>query len=266
MPATVTEKLESLETTDGKAITRIYFIEGTESDTEAMDALKAEAPVVYNGLVRKPCRIEPLGFDSWLGEAPYAPSGDIQQEPLEVGESSYQFETGGGTQHVTQSLQTINKYAPPGKTAPDFKGAIGVTESGVEGVDIQVKVFNWSETHCKSNSDVDDDYEAALYNLTYTVNNAPFKNFAAGEVLFLGAVGSKRGDGDWEITYRFASSPNKTGLTVGDITGIDKKGWEYMWVRYEDAEDDTAKALVKRPSAVYIEKLYDYGDFSGLEL
>ncbi len=266
MSVTVVEKLESLETTDGKAITRVYFIEGTQSDTEAMTALKAEAPVVYNGLVRKPCRIEPLGLDSWLGEAPYAPSENTQQEPLEVGESSYNFETGGETQHITQSLQTIQKYAPAGKTAPDFKGAIGVTESGVEGVDIPVKAFNWSETHCKSNSDVDTAYKAALYNLTYTVNNAPFKNFAAGEVLFLGASGSRRGDGDWEITYRFASSPNKTGLTVGEITGIAKKGWEYMWVRYEDAEDDTAKALVKKPIAVYIEKVYESGNFSGLEL
>ena len=58
--------------------------------------------------------------------------------------------------------------------------------------------------------------------------------------------------------------PNKTGLTVGDITDIDKKGWEYMWVRYADAEDATAKAIVKKPVAVYVEKVYEEGDFSGL--
>ena len=79
-----------------------------------------------------------------------------------------------------------------------------------------------------------------------------------------GPAGSKRGDEDWEITFRFAASPNKTGLTVGDITGIDKKGWEYMWVRYADAEDATAKAIVKKPVAVYIEKVYEEGDFSQL--
>ena len=62
---------------------------------------------------------------------------------------------------------------------------------------------------------------------------APF----ARECLFLGAAGSKRGADDpsslklrragWEITYRFAASPNRTGITVGEITGIAKKGWEY---------------------------------------
>ena len=45
------------------------------------------------------------------------------------------LQAGGGTQHITQSIATIQKYAPPGKTAPDFKGAIGVTHDSVEGVD-----------------------------------------------------------------------------------------------------------------------------------
>jgi hypothetical protein len=66
-------------------------------------------------------------------------------------------------------------------------------------------------------------------------------------VLFLGASGSQRGTEDWEITFSFAASPNATGLTVGDITGIEpKKGWEYLWVRYADAED--AETLVKQPA------------------
>ena len=75
-------------------------------------------------------------------------------------------------------------------------------------------------------------------------------------------AGAKRGSGDWEITFRFAASPNVTHLTIGDITGVDKKGWEYLWVRYADSVDDTAKALVKKPIAAYVERVYEYGDFS----
>ena len=82
--------------------------------------------------------------------------------------------------------------------------------------------------------------------------------------IFPGASSSKRGSDDREITFRFAASPNKTGLTVGDIVNINKKGWEYMWVRYADAEDATAKAIVKKPAAVYVEKVYEEGDFSTL--
>jgi hypothetical protein len=37
-----------------------------------------------------------------------------------------------------------------------------------------------------------------------------------------------------------------------------------MWVRYADAEDAAAKAIVKKPVAVYIERVYDEGDLAGL--
>jgi hypothetical protein len=148
----------------------------------------------------------------------------------------------------------------PGKTAPDCKGAIGVTPDGVEGVDITVPVYQFSETHYLPDSLVTPTYKATLFALTGRVNDGTFKGFAAGECLFLGATGSKRGSGDWEITYRFAASPNATNLTLGDIAGINKKGFEYLWVRYEDVEDTAAKALVKRPTAVYVEKVYLDGD------
>jgi len=58
--------------------------------------------------------------------------------------------------------------------------------------------------------------------------------------------------------------PNRTDLAVGDITGISKKGWEYMCFRYQDAADTAAKAIVKKPMAVYVEKVYEEGNFAGL--
>jgi hypothetical protein len=89
-------------------------------------------------------------------------------------------------------------------------------------------------------------------------------------VLFLGASGSKRvqmgASADWEITYRFAASPNVTGLSVGGIAAISKKGWEYLWVRYADHADPLAKALVKRPIAAYVERVYESGTFAALGL
>ncbi len=40
--------------------------------------------------------------------------------------------------------------------------------------------------------------------------------------------------------------------------------WEYMWVCYADAEDAAAKAIVKKPVEVYIEKVFEQGDFGPL--
>jgi hypothetical protein len=167
-------------------------------------------------------------------------------------------------QHITQSRRTVNKYASPGKTAPDFKGAIGVTHDNVEGVDITIPVYSFSETHYVPSATVTSGYKSALYQLTGKTNNGGFREFAEGECLFMGAAGSKRGEEDWEISFNFAASPNVTDLSVGDIHNIQKKGWEYMWVRYADAEDNVAKALVKKPIAVYIEEVYKPSDFSGL--
>lgn len=45
---------------------------------------------------------------------------------------------------------------------------------------------------------------------------------------------------------------------------VSKKGWEYMWLRYHDVKDDTAKMLIKHPCAAYVERVYDEVDFAGL--
>jgi hypothetical protein len=124
---------------------------------------------------------------------------------------------------------------PPGQTAPNFKGAIGVTADSVEGVDITVPVYHFAETHYLADAVVTLAYKLTLFALTGRVNNSAFKGFAAGECLFLGAAGTKRGSGDWEVGYRFAFSPNVTGLTVGDITGINKKD-SHLCVRYADCD------------------------------
>ena len=261
MPIYVDEKWESRPTTEGEtpSIDLIYIVRGTDDDLAAKAALLAASPVLYDGLIRQNLHLQRTAEQIWEGSIRYG----LRKRP-ETGESSFSFDTGGGTQHITQSLQTVNKYAPPAKTAPDFKGAIGVTGDSVEGVDVTVPVYQFSETHYLATDLVTGAYKAALFALTGRVNVAPFRGFAAGEVLFLGASGAKRGEEDWEITFRFAASPNAVDLVVGEITGIDKKGWEYLWVRYQDAEDAAAKALVKKPMAAYVERVYYDGDFSGL--
>ncbi len=265
MSTTVLEKFDSRASTTGPSasVELTYTIRGTDDDLVAKAQLLIDSPETYDGLVRQSAEIEPVdGRDLWSGVVHYGVAKGAERP--ETGDSSFSFDTGGGTQHITQSLETVSSYAPPGKTAPNFGGAIGVTHDSVQGVDITLPVYHFAETHYLADAVVTLAYRGTLFHLTGKVNNASFRGLDAGECLFLGASGSKRGEDDWEITFRFAGSENKTNLTVGNITGIAKKGWEYMWVRYETAEDDTAKALVKKPAAVYIEKVYEDGDFSGL--
>jgi hypothetical protein len=37
-----------------------------------------------------------------------------------------------------------------------------------------------------------------------------------------------------------------------------------MWVEYSETKDSVTSALVKTPSAAYIEQVYEYGDFDDL--
>lgn len=260
MPVTIEEKFGRVLSDDSAELT--YIVRGTDSDVTARSELLTTSPLTHNALKRDDAEVEELAPNLWLGVVRYASS---ESSPPQVGESSFAFETRGGTQHITQSLQTVGSYASGDiPAAPDFRGAIGVTSDGVEGVDITVPVYTFTEAHFLSDATVTTAYKGTLYSLTGTVNDAGFKGLAAGECLFLGAAGSKRGDDPWEISFAFAGSPNVTGLSVGTISGIAKKGWEYLWVRYQEAEDTTAKMLIRKPVAAYVERVYREGNFSAL--
>jgi len=263
---TVEEKFDSRNVTSGENATAElrFVIRGTTSDIEARVALEDATPIFYNLyddgsalLPRQSISVEPVGNDIWEGVVRSGVSGGL----VTTDDFSFSFDTGGGSQHITQSLATIGSFSASG-TPPAFGGAIGVTDNNVEGVDITVPVYTFSETYTFEDSLITPSYKMTLFNLTGKVNGYAWKGFAVGEALFLGASGTKRGFDAWEITYRFAGSPNRTGITVGTITGISKKGWEYLWIRYADKEDTTAKALVKQPLAAYVEQVYEYVDFS----
>ena len=264
MPVTIEEKFTSRSSTTGPnaSIDLVYTARGSNDDLEVKTAIISTSPISYDGLPRQSVTIEPVGDLLWEGTARYSMSNNT--EPPPTGGSTFSFDTGGGSRHITQSLTTVGGYAPPGQIPPNFKGTIGATNDSVEGVDITVPVYNFTETHYLPDAQVTEQYKGVLFALTGKVNDGVFRGFAAGECLFLGASGSKRSDSDWEISFRFASSPNAANLTVGDITGIAKKGWEYLWVRYADAVDDTSKSLVKKPSAAYVEQVYGFGNFAAL--
>ncbi len=230
-----------------------YFAFGAADEAEVRAAAAAGIPATYGNLYRKSIEIvERMDAATWRLSARYELPAPDQQLPDPV----VAFDSTGGTQHITQSIATAGRYGPAASAL--LGGAIGYDGERVAGCDIVVPVWQWSETHCKTNAD-----QSAYYSLTGRVNGGAFRGHAAGEVLFLGATGQKRG-GVWEITFKFAASPNKTGITIGNIANISKGGWEYLWVQYGDDVDAAAKVRIRKPVAVYVERVYESGDFSGL--
>lgn len=280
--AVLSEMIDSRESTtergpDGvrrlKQITLHYELQATADDDDARDAVEGNTSTTYDDLVRGDIRIDPLKVDTvyntgtWDVEVDYV--REDEDEP-ETGDSSYSFDTAGGTQHLTVSRETIERYSKWGPGAAyDFKKAINVTggdQPSVAGVDIGMGAYQWEETHYLPDSMVTQAYKVGLARLTFKTNDAPFRGFEIGEVLFRGARGGKRGADDWEIAFRFAESENAQNIVIGDITVTAVKGWEYLWVYYEMTEHGDPKKLLPTPVCAYVEKLYEAGDFAKLKI
>ncbi len=246
---------------DKPSIDLNYIIVGTSDDTVATAFVLAGTPTAYRNLLRQSAQLKQVAPDVYEAKVRYG-----GWKLPESGDWKWEFDTTGGTQKITQSLGNVNKYAASGATAPDYKGAIGVTDDSVEGCEIVVPQFKWSETHQLDASEVDWTFSQTLYNLTGMTNADGFRGFSAGQVLFHGAKGSASAKNPdlVEITFSFAASRDVTNQTIGDISGNAKKAWEYLWVRYGTVQDTDAKKLVKRPTSVHVEQVYNSGDFSQL--
>lgn len=275
MSITVAERVNSQSGSATQKELR-YIVSGSEVHADVLAALldsgAGGAPATFAGLVRndQAASVDLIEgrTDIWEGRVIYEPSTLV---PFQTGDTGFSFDTGGATQHITQSLETISATAAAGN-ASDFKGAIGFDGSNVQGVDIVVPQFNFSVTRYVATASMTTEYIGSLYELTGKVNNGSFSivldgqtiGFAEGELLLDKVQGSKRkSQGDWAVQYDFRASKNETNLQIGDITVPSKKGWEFLWVLY--ANDTHEGRLVKTPVQVNVEQVYKTGDFSLLE-
>jgi hypothetical protein len=272
--ATIVRKGKKAQST----YTKSYKIFGTADDTVLHTAINAEISAYgkywqYPGvsgmqLMAESYSVSFLGDNAWQLTISYSKDGvDDGTEPLKRSRS---FDTTGGTQHITQAcsvgsggtLDFENRFP---SSATNMSGAIGVDSNGVNGVDIVVPQLQWQEQYDVPNVYVSSAWIRGVAGVTGTTNNASFRGFEAGEVLFIGCSGSQewddqRGKGTWSLSFRFVASKNVTGQTIGSISGISKKGHDYLWVRYEDAV--SGSTLLKQPKAVYVSKVYKDSDFS----
>jgi len=266
MPGTATEKPDS-RTVNSKSATIGYTITtDDQSEVTAWTALAAAAPSTFNSQDLDTLGLSPTeNRDLWGGIANYKPHERKQKEPPATGEADWSFSTQGATKHITNSIATSNSY---GASPPDYKQLIGAREDGVDGVDIVVPSFNFTQKFYVLKANFTAAYMGHLYKATGKTNDDTFLpefegvavSFSAGEVLFNGANCSSRVD-DVEVVASFSALPNETGLGIGGIAAIAKEGWEHLWIHFEEKDDATAKRLVKRPLAVYVEQVYGEYDF-----
>jgi len=244
---------------------QLWRITDVADATTARAVAWSAAPILCDGLLKQDAQIVELGGDQWDVDVTYGAIGS--PDPANI---SWAFDIGTQQLHITQALEHVQSYAASG-TPPDHKGAIGVVHDGtgqrVEGCDVLIPVFTWEETHnLPAATIVTHTWVQAMEGLVAHINLNPFRVWAKGELLLLGISGqhAQLVDKHVPVTFKFASSRTKTGMTIGDIPGVDKEGHAFLWIEYEAADDTAADALTNRPKAVHIERVYEYADFAGL--
>lgn len=238
-----------------------YYEPGTDTDDAIETALFGVAPTEYRGSFLESVVFREHTFRCMLATVRYG--------PLELPDTSgatppeFTFEIGVENLKLLCNLATVNQGAISGRTAPNHKGLIGVTDKGVEGVEVPTPTYSFSETHYFANSAVTSAYKASLSLLVGTVNNASFRGYAAGQVLSTGVSGSVKGTDLWQLRFQWQISPNATNLPVGDMTVPSKRGWDYLEVHYDETEDTTNKRVLKRPYAYTLHQVLRYSNYSG---
>ncbi len=182
----------------------------------------------------------------------------------------YEFDIGLQDVTLTHAAATTS-FTGGGRTAPDFKKGVNISSDGkVQGVSNGQPTFAFQLTKYWAIDDVTAAYQLVIKSLAGKYNNAPFgpvsNQLPAGSVKFMGARGKPSGQ-KWPITYRFEHSDNETGIVVGDITGINRLGWQYLDIYRRTISDTSSKKKIEVPHSVYVHTLAPgAGDFSLLLL
>ena len=225
---------------------------------QAKNEIDETVQTLYGTLHRQDLLIRQTGHKLFSIQAPYAAGKNKH------GEWTWDFDTTGATIHLKYAREEVNKY--PSSTAPDQKGAIGVEGDVVTGTEIVVPAMKINVKYRHPEGELTIAEARRISRHTGKTNTSTFLTYDAGEVLFLGARGSDGETAEAEVTYHFAMAENEDNLTIGDITGIEKKAWDVGWVQWEDkvasANGDDHPTRV--PKFVYIDRVYNKVDLASV--
>lgn len=263
-----------IETGDNPSATLLYRVKAADFpiDTElaARDLVNTTAPASYDGLSKlaiRTTRNRTAGARAHFDfEVLYGLNVDDQQpsdlpETGEVGSWS----TRGKREKLLYGLEIIAALSTEG-TGLEDGAAINIDDKGrPQGIEIIGRAFAFHVRQRRTNAQMSNAYRDAVMAMTPATNDAVFRGHAIGEVLFVGAEARQLGPGgDWDVDYEFWVKKNLTGQSVGDFTGISKKGWEVLDVKWREALDTTNDVVVPEVYAYSVLRAYPEASFTAL--
>jgi hypothetical protein len=270
---TIIEKLESRGGEEGvekqsRSLMYLVKLNAGETEQDAIDAVRSEAPTTYRGLYFSSIRfsikaeaIDILEFEvAYSSTEPKKPpsktpksGGQNDDGRDDPGDGEFVFDTKGGREKIYYSRETVRVAGVNNGAVPDFKGGINVSSNGVGGIDITVPTFKFSIAKKLPLAQMTGAYVRTLFLMTGKTNNNPWTvnyrgiilEFEKREVLFMGASGIQRGNDSVSLNFSFEGYPNVKNLVIGSDSNIgniqvngqwvllDKYGTDYLWVNFE---------------------------------
>ena len=266
----------------------------------AMTSVLAAAPFFWEGLSRQSVTADNQGAGLYLVDVPYslevadgagaapdptqtpgatsgpgggapsaAPPGPAtENDPIRTNVS---MEIGGRPPKIIRSIETLYKIGLNGDVPADYMKAINVGEDGkVEGceipdasstftIDMQLDFVSWK-------------YIKLLQSMVWKCNDAAWFTISTYSVAFMGASLKTNEKGRVDVSFKFGASawvtiPQdaiRTGLPAVADAPLIVPGWHYLWLTYVDEIDivATKKRTVRRPNAMYVERVLETADFA----
>ena len=259
----------------GSSGDRSFMVRGTDDPEIAHAAIASVAANSFSfgggfPLIRQEIALDDLGNNTWEGKVRYGLEGDSKsQEPPTAGTWHFDFDTTGGTHKITVAHQQTKGQLSGSNLAPDLKGLIGWDGTKVEGTEIFVPKLEFSITAYYNADDVTMDFIRIYAQNTGKTNGVTWLGYSDAEVLFLGASG--KGDiplsygqriAPVAVTFKYAASETRRNFNVGDMTVPLKRGWDYLSVKYEKAEQ--SGVTFPTPVHWYVNEVYEGIDFGDL--
>lgn len=292
---------DSSEGNRSREFTVKYLIANLNGYDAAEERVMKLAPLLRRGHRRGRIGLEPVGGQFYVASVQYRNESVVVREAMRF--AGWEWETNEKSEHITQfandgedplrwviahSKDTTPSGIRPGDAGiPNFKGAIGVQEDQVRGLDKPVSVFNWTETWiCPASWITGKRPESSV---TETVNGQPkkislstepletlaakypfhtneyaFRGKPPGCVLLTGIRTSRMnlGGSSATLTFSFSYNPLKENFLVGDVKVEKKDGWDYLDIYYETDHD--TQDIVKTPKWVFVGRVFDRVDFRNL--
>ena len=271
---------EFKQTDKSATLTRIYQIDGSKDPiaVAGVGPQVGDVDTTYPGLVCTQRDAEPYAHgDSTAGGTPAVrltctfsaqdddPSGETPQP-------TFSYEFGSESEHITTALGQLTIGREDADAEPADSLAIGVTDDGIEGVDVESPLLVVQEEYRFSKARFSPGFRRSLFKALKKTNASAWREWEAGEVL-LDSISATKQLQWWVVRATFKVRRNQAldlelyrlDGTLNRVT-VNKKGWQYLWFGLSPIAEPDGNETKTRivPHTVSIATVYDETDFGAI--